>query len=106
MDRTLTWSLACAVLLAACSLPAAATAAPPTQVPAPSATPTPASASAPPPSPTARPYPNAVLKIVGEEEIVFDWTTDRCERENIPDLAARAFRDAGGQVHLIISHYV
>ena len=36
--------------------------------------------------------------------MVFDWTTDRCERSNIPDLPARAFRDASGQVQQIISH--
>jgi len=38
--------------------------------------------------------------------VVFDWTTDRCEAENIPDIATRAFRDADGNVQLTIGHYV
>ena len=46
------------------------------------------------------------IAVVGPEELVFDWTTDRCEDEHIPDIAARAFRDAKGQVQLIIGHYV
>lgn len=37
---------------------------------------------------------------------MWDWTTDRCEDENIPDIAARAFRDASGTTHLTIGHYV
>lgn len=39
-------------------------------------------------------------------ELVFDWTTDRCEDEHIPDIAARAFRDADGMVQLWTGHYV
>ena len=50
--------------------------------------------------------PDLELVISGPEEVVFDWTTDRCEDENIPDIAARAFRDANGQVQLTIGHYV
>jgi hypothetical protein len=46
------------------------------------------------------------VEISGSEEIVFDWTTDRCEEEHIPDIAARAFRDAEGMVQLTIGHYV
>jgi hypothetical protein len=37
---------------------------------------------------------------------VFDWTKDACEPRDIPDLPARAFRDARGQVQLIATHYV
>lgn len=44
------------------------------------------------------------VRIVGPEEIVFDWTTQRCENEDIPDLAARAFRDITGTVQLLASH--
>jgi len=44
------------------------------------------------------------LRVVGEEEIVFNWSTDRCEDSDIPDLPARAFRDDSGQVQLIASH--
>ncbi|MEO0598994.1 MAG: hypothetical protein AAF126_22980, partial [Chloroflexota bacterium] len=37
---------------------------------------------------------------------IFDWTTDRCDDEDIPDLPARAFRDANDQVQLIATHFV
>ncbi|MEN8241163.1 MAG: hypothetical protein ABFS17_04525 [Chloroflexota bacterium] len=57
----------------------------------------------PPPTPTTDPFPNPSLKIVGEEEIVFDWSADRCAFHNIPDLAFRAFKDAEGQVQAILS---
>jgi hypothetical protein len=46
-----------------------------------------------------------VLQIAGEREIVFDWTVDRCEDNDIPDLPARAFRDAEGQTQLLAGHY-
>lgn len=46
------------------------------------------------------------LALVGPEETVFDHTEDACSPTDVPDAAARAFRDAGGQVHLIASHYV
>jgi len=55
---------------------------------------------------TPDPFPDPVIAAVGKEEVVFDWTTDRCEPENLPDLPTRAFRDAEGQVNMIISHYV
>jgi len=48
--------------------------------------------------------PDLGLVVSGSEEVVFDWTNDRCEDENIPDIAARAFRDADGQVQLTIGH--
>ena len=58
-------------------------------------------------TPTSEPQaPELGFVISGPEEVVFDWTTDSCEPENIPDIAARAFRDAGGQVQLTIGHYV
>ena len=44
--------------------------------------------------------------MVGPEEVVFDWTTDRCEDEHIPDIAARALRGADDSVSLYVSHYV
>lgn len=46
------------------------------------------------------------LRVAGSEQVVFDWTTDRCEDVDIPDLPARAFRDAEGRVQLISAHYV
>ncbi|MGI9649416.1 MAG: hypothetical protein ACR2OI_12960 [Acidimicrobiia bacterium] len=56
----------------------------------------------------AEPVPTTEMRlaVVGPEEMVFDWTTDRCEDEHIPDIAARAIRDSDGQVHLFVSHYV
>jgi hypothetical protein len=45
------------------------------------------------------------FEISGAEEVVFDWTTDRCDDLDIPDLPARAFVDKDGQVQLISSHY-
>jgi hypothetical protein len=44
-----------------------------------------------------------VLMIIGEEQVVFDWTSDSCSQYNIPDLPLRAFRDVDGQVQAIIS---
>jgi hypothetical protein len=48
----------------------------------------------------------ATLRIVGREEVVFDWSEDACEPSDVPDLPARAFRDDRGRVQLIASHYV
>lgn len=60
-----------------------------------------------PPTPTltSRPF-DPVLRIDGPEQVIFDWTTNRCNNEHIPDLAARAMRNADGSVQLITSHYV
>lgn len=44
------------------------------------------------------------LVIAGEEEIVYDWSSERCEEEHIPDIAPRAFRDAEDMVYLTIGH--
>lgn len=55
--------------------------------------------------PTETPIPLDVdIVITGEEETVFDWTTDRCFDEDIPDLPARAWRDSTGQVYLLAAH--
>ncbi|MEE9455232.1 MAG: hypothetical protein V3V13_12750 [Paracoccaceae bacterium] len=42
--------------------------------------------------------------IDGDWEVVFDWSTERCTEENIPDLAVRAYRGADKRINLIISH--
>jgi len=42
---------------------------------------------------------------LGPEEVVFDWTTQKCAQDDIPDSPARAFRDINGNVQLIASHY-
>ena len=46
------------------------------------------------------------IRIAGPEELVYDWSKDRCAADDIPDIAARAFRDFRGRVHLIASHFV
>jgi hypothetical protein len=107
MSRSFNLLFAMSILLSACTQtvqPPSTTPAPPTppQLDSTPALPTPTAV----PTHTPNPFPDPVLKITGEEEVVFDWSTGRCETENIPDLAARAFRDVSNQVHLIISHYV
>src|SRR5436309_4060867 len=46
------------------------------------------------------------VRQTGAEEVVFDWSTMRCEDNNAPDAAARAFRDAHDRVQLTISRFV
>lgn len=62
-----------------------------------------------PPTPTSStttipPVVAATIDIDGAEEVMFDWTTDRCDDTDIPDLPARAFRDASGQINFITAH--
>jgi hypothetical protein len=54
-------------------------------------------------SKTWMPAPSA--RIVGPETMVFDWSQDKCDSNDIPDLPARAFRDYRGRVQLIATHY-
>ena len=53
-----------------------------------------------------RAFPEPEAKIVGPEELVFDWSRQACEAIDYPDLPARAFRNANGRVQLLVSHYV
>jgi hypothetical protein len=46
------------------------------------------------------------MKATGSAQIVFDWTTDRCEDLDIPDLPVRAFRGSDGRAQLIAAHFV
>jgi hypothetical protein len=110
------WALASFASLVFCQLPAPvepaatpdATAAPLDQ-PA-SATPTerePLPSWTPGPDPTAAPLPTATplhvtVKVITEEEIIFDWATDRCEDFQSADLPVRAFRTAEGLIQLIL----
>jgi hypothetical protein len=41
----------------------------------------------------------------GTQEIVFDYSLDKCNTIDIPDAPARAFRDADGTINFIASHY-
>src|SRR3546814_2847757 len=54
----------------------------------------------------AQAAPRVVVPLDGPEQTVFDWSRDACETWDVPDVPARAFRDAGGTVHLIASHNV
>jgi hypothetical protein len=45
------------------------------------------------------------LDPAGPAQTVFDWSTDACDPNNIPDLPARAFRDDQGRVQLVMSHF-
>lgn len=50
--------------------------------------------------------PTIVLSIDASapEETAYEWQSMRCEDWDIPDSAARAWRDSQGRVHLIASH--
>lgn len=48
--------------------------------------------------------PALALKPQGAEIIVFRWKSDACDKDDIPDAPARAFRDAQGLVHLFAPH--
>ena len=48
----------------------------------------------------------ASFEVVGAEAVVFDWSEDACDPADIPDIPARAFRDANGHVQLLSAHYV
>ena len=52
---------------------------------------------------TAAPTP-PLVRIVGQPQVVFDWSRDACAPDEIPDTPARAFRDASGRVQLLIAH--
>jgi hypothetical protein len=86
-------------LFSACNLPPTVTGLSPS-------TPTltvPVSIPAPSSTATPDPFPDPVLNVVGKEEVVFDWTSQRCADYNIPDLPLRAFRDGAGQVQALLS---
>ncbi|MBP2302048.1 hypothetical protein [Azospirillum picis] len=44
------------------------------------------------------------VRKTGEPELVTSWQHDACAKTDAPDTPARAFRDAGGTVHLVASH--
>jgi hypothetical protein len=49
--------------------------------------------------------PTLSAKVIGPKQVVFD-THKGCEKIDIPDAPARAFRDDRGVVHLLATHYV
>jgi len=42
------------------------------------------------------------LVITGDEEIVYDWSSDRCEYESVADLAMYPWKDNEGRIHFIL----
>jgi hypothetical protein len=58
------------------------------------------------PMPKWPPDPPTPQFLEGPAVAAFDTKKDSCEQIDIPDAAARAFRDAKGTIHLIASHYV
>lgn len=46
------------------------------------------------------------LEIVGEPELVYSWDADRCADDMVPDLPARAIRDARGELSVYVSSKV
>jgi hypothetical protein len=46
------------------------------------------------------------VTITGAQQTVFDWSKEGCSGYDYPDLPARAYRDAQGQIQLIASHFV
>ncbi len=105
-------TVAAGLLLSACGSSSSTGATNSTQTPVVAGTPAPLPeptllpepTSEPTPMPTPGPTGLPVLEVAGALEVVFDHSTDACEPEEIPDLAARAFRDVDGVVHLLVSH--
>ena len=44
-------------------------------------------------------------RIAGPAQTVFDWSSEACAPDELPDLPVRAFRDYRGQVQLILPHF-
>ena len=85
--------LALIFIVGACNFPSSTISKP--------STPTPSSPPTATVEPSPTPFPSPTLTTVGPAEVVFDWSKDKCENYDIPDLPARAFRDARGNVQLI-----
>ena len=58
-------------------------------------------------SPTAGAYTfgEPGVSAIGPEVTLFDWTTQKCNNDDIPDQPTRAFRDVNGQVVVVNSHH-
>ena len=94
------------LLLASCATGDVDPEAPDTPVATPTASDTPEdTAASPTPGELSGPPLRPRMVVTGPEEVVFDWSEDACDPENIPDIAARAFRGADDQVRLLIGHW-
>jgi hypothetical protein len=49
--------------------------------------------------------PAASARVTGPPETVFEWSSQACAPDELPDLPVRAFRDYRGQVELILPHF-
>ena len=58
------------------------------------------------PAPKWPPDPPTPNVLDGPRAAAFDTSKESCEQIDIPDAAARAFRDYKGIVHVIASHYI
>ena len=47
----------------------------------------------------------ASMRVDGSPQSVFDWSSQACAPDQIPDLPVRAFRDYRGRVNLILPHF-
>jgi hypothetical protein len=65
----------------------------------------PAGAGALPPPYSNFDYNEPFAQQTGPETFVFDWSANKCEDNDIPDEAVRAFRSDTGQVQLMTSHF-
>lgn len=45
------------------------------------------------------------IEVAGEERVLIDHDRDACEAWDIPDTPTRAYRDAGGLIHLFQTHH-
>lgn len=45
------------------------------------------------------------LTITGSPQVIFNYSTQACDTNDVPDVPARAFRDSSGFVNLFASHY-
>lgn len=72
---------------------------PPSSTEAPSSTASGTTTSAPAPEP----LPVVVVEVIGDEEVVFDYSGQACGDFQRPDLPARAFRSADGSTSVIMS---
>ena len=52
---------------------------------------------------TTAPALEVEVTALGAEEIVFDWSEDRCDDEMRPDLPVRTFRTADGNVNMTLA---
>ena len=57
------------------------------------------------PASSAYTFGEPVVRATGPDVTVFDWSTQKCASDDIPDQPTRAFRDSTGQVVVINSHH-